>query len=168
MTAEELIRLLDLRPLPVEGGFFRETWRSRESIPKSGLPTRYTGPRSFGTAIYYLLTPEAFSALHRLPGDEMFHFYLGDPVLMLQLHPDGRSEIVTIGPDIVHGEQVQIVVPAGTWQGTLLKAGGRFALLGTTMAPGYDPEDCELADPQRLIHDYPDRRDLILRLTQPR
>src|ERR1041385_8561277 len=88
MTAEEIIALLKLKPHPKEGGFFAETWRADEAIPPGVLPPRYSGPRAIGTCIYYLLTPTTFSAMHRLQSDEIFHFYLGDPVEMLQLWPD--------------------------------------------------------------------------------
>ncbi len=96
MTIEEVKRALHLVPHPAEGGFFAETYRSTDSFSDP----RYPGPRSLSTAIYYLLTPGTFSALHRLPTDEIFHFYLGDPVTMLQLRPDGDSLLLTLGQDI--------------------------------------------------------------------
>jgi predicted cupin superfamily sugar epimerase len=165
-TAEELIALLDLRPLPREGGWYRETYRSRAQLPAAVLGPRYTAARAAGTAIYYLLTPGTFSALHRLPGDEVFHFYLGDAVEMLQLGPapSDSGRLVTLGPDLFAGQQVQAVVPAGVWQGSILKAGGAFALLGTTMAPGFDFADYEAADAARLRADYPVFADRIARL----
>src|SRR5271169_6461622 len=113
MTAEEIIALLKLKPHPKEGGFFAETYRAEEIIPRSVLPQRYAGPRAFGTCIYYLLTGATFSALHRLQSDEIFHFYLGDPVEMLQLSPDGSGETLLIGADISGGMQPQVVVPKG-------------------------------------------------------
>src|SRR6266446_3214928 len=94
MTVEEIIALLKLKPHPKEGGFFAETYRAGESIPSGTLPSRYVGPRVFGTCIYYLLTHGTFSAMHRLQSDEIFHFYLGDPVEMLQLWPDGAGRTV--------------------------------------------------------------------------
>lgn len=151
LTAAQLIELLGLQPLPVEGGHFKETWRS---------PT--------GSAIYYLLTddPDSFSALHRLPTDEVYHFYLGDPVEMLMLHESGRVENVTLGPDVVGGQRVQQVVPHGVWQGSLLREGGRFALLGTTMAPGFVPSDYEGGDRDALASAYPEAAPAIRRLTR--
>lgn len=100
---EEIKRLLGLRPLPVEGGYYAESYRSPESLPSDYLPARYGGPRSFGTAIYYLLTPDTFSELHRLQTDEVFHFYLGDPVEMLQLSEDGSGRRLHLGQDVLHG-----------------------------------------------------------------
>ncbi len=165
MTADELKKLLNLSPLPVEGGHFAETYRASETVPQATLPSRYSGVRAFGTAIYYLLTPDTFSALHRLKSDEVYHFYLGDPVIMLLLHPDGQPEVITLGQDIQAGQRVQVVVPRASWQGSFLQPGGAFALMGTTMAPGYDPADFEIADRQALMHAYPGQRSLIERLT---
>src|SRR5580700_6662785 len=117
MTADEVIQLLQLKPMSVEGGFFRETYRSRWQLSGESLPEHFRGSRAIGTAIYYLITTESFSALHRLPGTEVFHFYSGDPVLMLQLCPDGTSRTVTLGPDLVNGQQPQVVVRGQVWQG---------------------------------------------------
>ncbi|MBN1956016.1 MAG: cupin domain-containing protein [Anaerolineae bacterium] len=164
ITAEQIISLLNLQPHP-EGGYFRESYRSDEQIPPAGLPDRYPGARSFGTAIYYLLTPGTFSRMHRLATDEVFHFYLGDPVEMLQLWPDGTGGSITIGPDIARGMQPQVVVPRGVWQGSRLAAGGRFALLGTTVAPGFEFADYEVGQRGKLAAAYPHFRDLIAALT---
>jgi predicted cupin superfamily sugar epimerase len=165
VTAEQIIELLNLQPHPKEGGYFRETYRAPASVAAEHLPGNYPAARSVCTAIYYLLTPETFSALHRLPGDEIFHHYLGDAVEMLQMHPDGRSEIVRIGPNLAAGEQPQLVVPGGTWQGSKLAAGGAFALLGCTVAPGFDYADYEHGDRAKLIAAYPDRAAQIRSLT---
>ena len=111
LTVETLRRILGLVPHPVEGGYFAETYRSADHIPASGLPSRYGAARAASTAIYYLLTPDTFSAMHRLASDEIFHFYLGDPVEMLQLHPDGSHHVVLIGPDLEAGQRPQVIVP---------------------------------------------------------
>jgi uncharacterized protein len=166
LTAQDIIKWLKLKPHPEEGGFYSETYRSRETLSKTDLPPRYPGDRSMGTAIYYLLTPDTFSAMHRLRTDEIFHFYLGDPVTMLQLLPDGTSRVLTLGTDILSDEQLQLVVPRGIWQGSFLNPGGHFALLGTTMAPGFEFEDYEHGSREPLIQTYPDRRELIIKLTK--
>lgn len=166
MRVEELKELLNLSPLPVEGGYFAQTYRAPEVVAQAALPPRYSGDRVFGTAIYFLLIPDTFSALHRLKSDEIYHFYLGHPTTMLLLHPDGTSEIVTLGQDIGAGQRVQVVVPRESWQGSFLQPGGAFALMGTTMAPGFDPADFEIGDRQALIRSYHDRRPLIERLTR--
>lgn len=166
MTAEEIMRLLGLKPLPREGGYYVETYRAAEFIPPGALPARYRAAKPAGTAIYYLLTPETFSALHRLPTDEIYHFYLGDPVELLQLRPDGSGSVLTLGPDLAAGQRPQIVVPRGVWQGSRLEPGGRFALLGTTMAPGYGEEDYEPGRREVLTQEFPAFAALIQALTR--
>jgi uncharacterized protein len=160
MTLEHVKTLLHLEPHPKEGGFFAETYRCLSEI------NTQSGRRSLHTAIYYLLTPESFSEMHRLPGDEMFHFYLGDPVETLQLHPDGTSDIITLGQDIAHGMKLQHVVAGGVWQGSRLKPGGRYALLGTTMSPGFAYEDYVSGASSELISQWPDRSAIIRELTR--
>jgi hypothetical protein len=168
LTADRLIELLDLRPLPVEGGHFLQTWCADETIAAAALPGRYGRAKPLGTAIYYLLTDDAdsFSALHRLPTEEVYHFYLGDPVEMLMLHPDGRGEVVLLGQDLVNGQRVQHVVPREVWQGSRLVDGGRVALMGTTMAPGFDEQDYTPGLRGELIARYPAQADRIRRLTR--
>ncbi len=166
LTAEELMACLDLRPLPLEGGYYRETYRSAEQIPATALPARYGTDKAASTAIYYLLTPETFSALHRLPTDEIFHFYLGSPVQLLQLLPDGSGQQVTLGPDVRAGQQLQVVVRHGVWQGSWLAPGGSFALLGTTMAPGFDFTDYESGNREYLLRQYPAFAKEIRQLTR--
>lgn len=166
MTAEEVIAALNLQPHPVEGGYFRETYRSAETLPQSVLPHN-PGPRSLATAIYYLLTPDTVSAMHKLPTDEVFHFYLGDPVQMLQLLPDGTSKTLILGTDIKNGHMPQTVVPGGVWQGSFLLPGGRYALLGATMAPGFDYADYVAGKYDELVSRWPERAPLLLKLTRP-
>lgn len=166
ITAEEIINLFGMKPLPVEGGYYIETYRSKEKIAQAALPDRLVGERDFSTAILYLLTPDTFSKMHKLISDEIYHFYLGDPVTMLQLHPDGSSEVIILGQDILNGQHIQAAVSRGTWQGAFLNQGGNFALLGTTMAPGFESDDFELACREELLKRYPDQRELILKLTQ--
>jgi len=166
--AREIIAALGLKPHPIEGGFFRETYRSAGVIPAGSLPAGYaTGTgRSMGTAIYYLLTADTFSELHRLPTEEVFHLYLGGPVRMLQLAFGGGAREVILGPDLAAGERPQVVVPAGVWQGSRLEPGVEFALMGATMAPGFDYADYEQGHRGRLIELYPDYADRIRQLTR--
>jgi predicted cupin superfamily sugar epimerase len=165
-TADQIRTLLNLKPHPVEGGYFAETYRSSETISEKALPSRNKGVRSFGTAIYYLLTSETFSAIHRLHSDEIFHFYLGDPVQMLQLWPDGSGKLLTLGPDILHGMQPQVIVPKGVWQGARLLLSGKFALLGTTISPGFEFAEYESGHRDELVKSYPRFEELILHLTK--
>ena len=148
ITAADIIKMLNLTPHPNEGGYFRETYRS-----------------ALSTAIYYLLTTETFSAMHRLPGDEIFHFYLGDPVEMLQLHPDGSGTAHILGTDLGKGMHPQVLVPGGVWQGSRLMPGKTFALLGTTMAPGFRFEDYETGNRGALTKAFPEFSELIALLT---
>jgi len=165
LTAEQVIGRLQLVPLTIEGGYFRETYRSPLRFMPHALPPEYGHERSASTAIYYLLTPDSFSAIHRVKSDEVFHFYAGDAVEMLQLSPDGDARILYLGNDLAPGREPQLVVPAGVWQGCRLVPGGRWALLGCTVAPGFEYADFELADRAELLRDYPDQPDLITALT---
>jgi predicted cupin superfamily sugar epimerase len=165
ITAERLIKLLKLKPHP-EGGYYVETYRSNELIAKEGLPARYAGPRRCGTAIYFLLTPQTFSAIHRLKTDEMYHFYLGDPVELVRLQQDGSGHLVILGSDVANGMQLQTVVSRETWQGAKLAKGGKYALLGTTVAPGFEFADFEVGRRNDLIPIYPSFRDTIIALTR--
>lgn len=152
---KRIIELLDLQPLPVEGGYYRESYRSDEMLTKPGLPSRYNNPRLFASAIYYLITPDTFSSLHKLLSDELFHFYLGDEVEMLQLFEDGTGKIIRLGSDIENGCVPQALVPKYAWQGSRLADGGEFALMGTTMSPGFDFEDFTPPNKAELIQRYP-------------
>jgi predicted cupin superfamily sugar epimerase len=164
-TAQQIIDALGLVPHRFEGGYYRETYRSADQLPHAALPTRYSSPRSAGTAIYYLLTPETSSALHRLASDEVFHFYDGGPVRMLQLDPRGGGQVLLLGRDVLGGQRPQLVVPRGVWQGSLLEPGADYALLGATVAPGFDYADYEAAGRGELTDRYPEFAGLIRRLT---
>ncbi len=160
MTAADVIRLLELQPHPVEGGYFRETHRTTAGLSAFG------GGRSVGTAIYYLLTGDAVSEMHVLPGDEVFHFYLGDPLEMLQLRPDGTSVTLLLGPDLIAGQSPQLVVPGNVWQGSRRLTGPHgFTLIGATMAPGFAYEDYTTGRRADLQARWPGRDDLITLLT---
>jgi uncharacterized protein len=164
MTAQQIIDLLGLRPHPREGGFFLESYRSQRFIPQSAI-SRYPGDRRESTAIYYLLTPTTFSRLHRLKGDEVFHHYAGDAVEMLQLFDDGSSQRLLIGKDLLGGERPQVLAPANVWQGSRLVPGGSWALLGCTVAPGFEYEDYTDAPREFFLKHYPLEEELIRALT---
>lgn len=155
MSAQDIIRLLDLRPLPEEGGWFRVTWTAPEG-------------RGSGSAIYYLVTSGAlgFSAFHILTTDEIYHFYAGDPVELHLLHPDGRHEQRILGARLDRGHVPQTVAPAGSAQGSRLAPGGEYALLGTTMAPAFQPEDFRLCARAELLARFPGSEDIIKALTR--
>jgi uncharacterized protein len=166
-SAQQIIDCLRLQPLTIEGAYFRETYRSPLSITFGALPAEYPGDRNASTCIYYLLTPDTFSAIHRVKSDEIFHFYAGDPVEMLELHPDGTARTVIISNDLAAGSEPQHVVPAGVWQGCRLAPGGKnWALMGCTVAPGFDYADFELAERAPLIAAHPQYEKLIKALTK--
>ena len=166
MSPDEIKKLLNLAPHPCEGGSFIQTWRSEEVIPHAALPSRYPADRAAGTCIYYLLEPNAFSEMHRLASDEIFHFYYGDPVEMLQLLPDGSGRTVMLGNDLARGQHPQLIVPKNIWQGSRLIPGGSVALLGCTVSPGFDYADYETGHREALLREYPQFADLITTLTR--
>jgi uncharacterized protein len=151
--ADQIIKKFDMKPLPGEGGYFIETYRS-------------TGLENSSTSILYLITKDCFSKLHKLPADEIYHFYLGDPVIMLNLYENGLSEHVVLGKDILNGEKCQHVVPENCWQGSFLKEGGVFALLGATVTPAFQVEQYKSASTyeKELLERHPAMSEFITKL----
>ena len=162
LTADDWIARLGLIRHP-EGGWYRETYRSSERIERAVLPPRFGGPRAFSTAIYYLLRAGERSALHRIKSDEVWHHYAGDAVELWLLEEPGRARQVRLGGD---GEP-QVIVPAGVWYGARVVDGGAYALMGGTVAPGFDFADFELADRAALLAAWPGQRAVIEALTYP-
>ena len=163
--AEAIITRLKLEPHP-EGGYFKETYRSEQYIPASGLPDNYGAPRCFSTCIYFLLTADAFSAFHRVRQDEAWHFYLGSPLKIHAIDPSGNYRETLIGSDLDNGEVPQHVVPGGHWFGATVVEPNGFALVGCTVAPGFDFADFELARRKELIAFFPEHRSIITNLTR--
>ena len=166
MEAQDIIKKLNLKVHPTEGGYYIETYRSKDIINENNLPNRYNKDKSICTAIYFFLTPDTFSEIHKIPTDEIFHFYAGDTVEMLQLDPNGEGKIIKIGNNINEDEQPQVIVPANCWQGSRLIKGGKYALMGTTVSPGFDFEDYKTANKEELIRKYPDFKEIIEFLTR--
>lgn len=166
-TIEEIKARFGLSPLVGEGGLFRRTYCSADVLGQEAFGGRYPEAKHAGSAIQYMVTPQCFSRLHRLPTDEVYHFYLGDPVEMLLIPPEGEPKTLILGQDVLSGMEVQFVVPAGWWQGSCLAEGGEWALLGTTMAPAYSDSDYVDADPEQLCARYPQWADRIRKLTAP-
>jgi predicted cupin superfamily sugar epimerase len=163
-TVDDLVRRLGLQPHP-EGGWFRESYRASEAIAAAALPRRFGGTRSISTAIYFLLAAGQCSRLHRIQADEVWHFYTGDPLLVVEIDPAGQLKTTRLGGDPAAGAVYQHVVPAGCWFGATVAEGGRFALVGCTVAPGFDFADFELADRATLLAEYPAHQDWIRRLS---
>ncbi|MCA1809717.1 MAG: cupin domain-containing protein [Kiritimatiellia bacterium] len=161
---KDLVRRLDLRPHP-EGGYYRETYRAAESIPAAGLPPRYAGPRSMGTAIIFLLPTGRHSRWHRLRSDEIWHFYAGAPLELYDISAAGELRLTLLGEPLGNPSAVcQAVVPAGHWFAARPRPGGAFALTGCTVAPGFDFQDFELADNPGLCQAFQDHASLIRQL----
>ena len=166
MTAEDVKKLLGLQPHPREGGWYVRTYEAAELVAAEAFAGgRYAGARRTGTAIYYLLEPDTFSEMHRLRSDEVFHFYAGDAVEMLQLREDGGT-VVVIGNDLVRGQRPQVTVERGVWQGSRLVEGGRWALLGCTVSPGFEFEDYESGVREQLCAKWPEFAEEIRALTR--
>ena len=167
LSAEEVKKLLGLKPHPREGGWYVRTYEAGEMVAAEALADgRYASARRTGTAIYYLLEPDTFSEMHRLQSDEVFHFYAGDAVEMLQLREGGRGAVVVIGNDLMRGERPQVVVERGVWQGSRLVAGGKWALLGCTVSPGFEFEDYEMGVREELSAGWPEFAREIAALTR--
>ena len=160
MTAEEVISKLKLSPLPEEGGYYRRTYASEQTFPAHLFKTSFLGTRHFSTAIYYLITPSQFSALHRLPQDEILHFYSGEPVEMLCIDTDEKISTIILGSDINKDQRPQVIVPQGVWQGTRLLKEEGWALLGATVSPGFEFSDLEVAG-NDLLERFPNEREKI-------
>jgi predicted cupin superfamily sugar epimerase len=158
LTADELIKRLELNPHP-EGGYYRETYRSLSPIP--GV----NPPKVFSTAIYFMLTPGDVSKFHRLASDEIFHFYQGDASEWVWLTADRKMKKIILGSDLKRGEVLQMVIPAGTWFAGQLVSRGRYCLMGTTVAPGFDFPDLEFANRQDLLKLYPQAESEIFTFT---
>ena len=166
IDAGTLVRDLGLMPHP-EGGFYRETYRSSETIPDTGLPERFQGERSMATAIYFLLGPGDFSAFHRMRSDETWHFYTGNCALAVHvIHEDGSYRLIRLGSRTEAGETFQATVPAGAWFASEPCDPAGFALVGCTVSPGFDFRDFEMADADALSARYPDMAGLVRRLSR--
>jgi predicted cupin superfamily sugar epimerase len=165
-SVDQLIRHYGLKPHP-EGGYFKESYRSPELFRKSALPSRFSGDRSFSTAIYYLLPEGSSSRLHRISADEVWHFYLGGPLALIEIHSDGKVQKTILGQDVNQGQRVQLVVQAGIWFGAYPEMGSSYSLVGCTVAPGFDFSDFEMGDRSRLLTQFPHAQAEIELLTNP-
>jgi predicted cupin superfamily sugar epimerase len=163
-NAEFWISHLELQKHP-EGGYFREIYRSDETIGKNNLPVRYQGERSFSTSIYFLLKAGEFSAFHKILSDEIWHFYQGDPVELFLISKSGNLQTLRLGNDPSEGEVFQLVIPNGTWFAARV-SGKNYSLVGCTVAPGFDFTDFELAGKETLIQKFPRHQDIIDSLTR--
>ena len=167
-TSKQIIDWLKLEPNPAEGGLFASTYVSALQVADAALPGFPPTPKgpALCSAIYYFIEAGNFSAMHKVTGDMTYHFYSGGAVEMLLLHPDGSSEVCTFSSRLSAGVGPMKIIPGGTWIGSRMKAGGSHALLGVSMAPGFDPVDYSIGKRQALIDTYPERKELITKLTR--
>jgi predicted cupin superfamily sugar epimerase len=149
-----------------EGGWFKEVFRSNEILSKKSLPGRYTSFRAVSTSIYYLLKGNEFSSFHRLRSDEIWHFYSGSPVSVYIISPTGYLTINTCGPLAEQGNNFQLLIPKGSWFAAKVIDPSSFALLGCTVAPGFDFEDFELGKRESLLNRFPQHAEIIKEFTR--
>jgi predicted cupin superfamily sugar epimerase len=161
-SARDWITRLGLIRHP-EGGWYRETYRSRESIARAHLPARFDGDRAFSTAIYYLLESGDFSALHRIRQDEVWHSYDGSPLTLHLISPEGEYSTIALGRE---SGTPQAVTPAGWLFAATVDDADSFSLAGCTVAPGFEFADFEMPSREELCRAYPRHRELIARLTR--
>ena len=154
LTAEEVCHLLDLEPNATCGSV-RVTYTSALSIAPGGLPAPFADGRPLGSALYFLVTPEAPVRLHRIRNDQLYHYYLGDPLELFLLHGDGRAERIVVGPDLHHGERVQLLIPGNTFHTAWVIGERRWFLGASTEWPGVIPADVEIGDLDELAGEYP-------------
>ncbi len=158
------IEKLKLLPHP-EGGYYRETYRSEESINKDHLPARFTGDRNHSTAIYYLLENGQTSRFHRIKSDELWHFYDGDSLIIYSIDKNGRLTENKLGLNSDSGESPQVIIKAGEWFGARLPNQNSYCLAGCTVSPGFNFDDFEMASREKLLELFPQHKDIIEQLT---
>jgi uncharacterized protein len=168
LSAQDIKDFLKLEPNPQEGGFLASVYNSPIVVPDNILKTfpRTNAGRSLCGFIYYFLEAPGCSVIHRVTGDMLYHFYAGDPVQMLLLYPKGGAEVATFGNNLARRQEPMKVVPGGTWLGSRVVPGGTWALMGVSMAPGFDPVDYTIGDRDKLLREYPEQADLMRALTR--
>ncbi len=162
-TAEYYITHLQLQRHP-EGGFYKETYRSVETLAQQALPNRFSGDRAFSTTILFLVPGNTFSAFHRIAADEGWHFYTGAALDIYVIYEDGRAELKKLGANLAAGESFQHIVPAGAWFASKCSDENSFSLVGCTVAPGFDFADFEMGKQQELLTLFPQHQDWITKL----
>lgn len=171
MDPQDIIKRLKLQPNTAEGGYFADVYTSAIEIPNKDLPgfTPVKENRPICSAIYYFLDGSDFSAMHKVTGDMLYHFYSGDPVEMLLLYPEGfpeQSETCIFSNDMALDAHPMKLIPGGTWLGSRILSGKNYALMGVTMSPGFNPADYSIGKREELIKQYPQQKDLITQLTR--
>ena len=163
-SIKKIINQLDLKAHP-EGGYFKETYRSEGSIKVDSLDKSYNGERNYSTCIYFLLTSDNFSTLHRIKQDEIWHFYDGSPIRLHIITEKGEHTTHSIGKDISNNELPQFIVPGGCWFAAEVKEQDSYSLVGCSVSPGFSFEDFELKSQKELIKIFPHLAPIITQLT---
>ncbi|MDN5203898.1 cupin domain-containing protein [Fulvivirgaceae bacterium BMA10] len=163
--ADYWIQALDLQEHP-EGGHFKEVYRSNELINEEDLPERFKGKRCFSTSVYYLLNGNEFSSFHKIKSDELWHFYAGTALTLYVIDSGGQLQKIKLGKDLANSESFQTTVQAGNWFAARVNDPESYALVGCTVAPGFDFDDFELASRKNLIATYPQHKNIIESLTK--
>ena len=163
MNYQDLIKILDLKPHP-EGGFYGEVFRSKIKIKKEALPERFPGDRIFLTLIYYLLPKGAHSRFHRIKSDEIYHFYLGGPMTVVEIRPDGSLHKTIMGQDLKNEQVIHYKIHRDAWFGAYPNPGTEFSLIGCSVSPGFEFEDFEIAKQEELLKQYPQHEKIIKEL----
>jgi uncharacterized protein len=163
-VCKHLIQQLELKKHP-EGGYFRETYRSSLILPKSALPSYFSGDRNISTSILFLLPSEECSHFHRIKSDELWLYHSGS-ALSIYILKDDQLIIQKLGPKIDAGEAFQVVVPANCWFGSKCHEPGSYTLSGCMVAPGFDFGDFEMAERSHLLETFPQFRSEINLLTR--
>src|SRR5277367_2381547 len=154
LTADQIRKLLELEP-NATCGFVKLTFVSPQALAGGALPAPFADARPLGSALYFMVTPQAPVRLHRIKNDQLYHYYLGDPLELFLLHADGRSERIVVGPDIAAGQRVQFLIPGNTFHTARLVGQKRWFLGASTEWPGVIPDDVEIGDLDVLAAKYP-------------
>lgn len=160
LTADEIRTLLQLEP-NATCGFVRETYVSKLSVAPGGLPPPFANERPMGSALYFLVTQTAPVRLHRIRNDQLYHYYLGDPLEVVLLHENGTSEQIVVGPNLRAGQRVQLFIPGNTFHTARLIGHRRWFLGASTEWPGALPTDVEIGNVEELAAKYPVAADTL-------
>jgi len=156
VTADEIKTLLKLEPNEIRN-FVRATYKSDLTIAPGGLPAPFADGRPLGSALYFMVTPDAPVKLHRIKTDRLYHYYLGDPIEVLLLRDNGDSELVVVGPNIIGGHLLQLFIPGNTFHTARVTGKRRWFLGASTEWPGVVPaQDVELGNAAELAAKYPE------------
>lgn len=156
--ADKYIKVLDMAEHP-EGGWYKEIYKSAETIESESLPIRYSGKRHFSSSIYFLLKAGEKSKFHKLKSDEIWYFHDGSPLILLYIDLEGNLQKFMLGKDIENEQSLQVVVPAGSWMAST--SSGAFSLVGCNVAPAFEFEDFEIADKIALSKEFPQHKIII-------